>query len=188
MRRARRARDACRVRAGRAGGRRAPRPRRRSRRSEPARVKRLREPVMHLARAFRAALRRRAVQLPDLGLAIAPVPLANYSVDLDIPSGLGASFGEDVDTRRPGPPRHAGLDGARVARARRPDRARVVLLARAPGARDLARAAGVLGGATRVFTDRGSGWSSRSPRPDSPGRGSCAATSWTRWAARRCSS
>jgi len=32
------------------------------------------------------------------GLAIAPVPLANYSVDLDIPSGLGASFGEDVDT------------------------------------------------------------------------------------------
>jgi hypothetical protein len=32
------------------------------------------------------------------GVAVAPVPLSNYAVDIDIPSGLSASGGEDVDS------------------------------------------------------------------------------------------
>ena len=32
------------------------------------------------------------------GVDVAPVPLSNYAIDLDIPSGLGASFGEDLYT------------------------------------------------------------------------------------------
>ena len=32
------------------------------------------------------------------GVAMAPVPLSNYSVDIDIPAGLSASSGEDVDS------------------------------------------------------------------------------------------
>jgi hypothetical protein len=32
------------------------------------------------------------------GVAIAPVPLSNYAIDINIPSGLGASGGEDVDS------------------------------------------------------------------------------------------
>ena len=87
------------------------------------------------------------------GLAIAPVPLANYSVDLDIPSGLGASFGEDVDTVVQDllvTPVWTALVWL----------VHVVLIALewcyslellTPAT--LARAAGVLGGATRVFTD-----------------------------------
>jgi len=45
------------------------------------------------------------------GVAVAPVPLSNYSVDVDIPSGLSASFHEDIDSvvedlfiTRSGPP------------------------------------------------------------------------------------
>ena len=87
------------------------------------------------------------------GLAIAPVPLANYAVDLDIPSGLGASFSEDVDTVVQDllvTPVWTALVWL----------VHVVLIALewcyslellTPAT--LARAAGVLGGATRVFTD-----------------------------------
>jgi hypothetical protein len=32
------------------------------------------------------------------GVAVAPVPLSNYSLDIDIPSGLNASFHEDIDS------------------------------------------------------------------------------------------
>lgn len=32
------------------------------------------------------------------GVAIAPVPLSNYAVDTNIPSGLGASFHDDIDS------------------------------------------------------------------------------------------
>src|ERR1700690_425150 len=32
------------------------------------------------------------------GVDVAPVPLSNYAIDLDIPSGLGASFGDDLYT------------------------------------------------------------------------------------------
>lgn len=32
------------------------------------------------------------------GVDVAPVPLSNYSIDIDIPSGLDASFGEDLYT------------------------------------------------------------------------------------------
>jgi hypothetical protein len=32
------------------------------------------------------------------GVAIAPVPLSNYAIDINIPSGLGASGGDDVDS------------------------------------------------------------------------------------------
>jgi hypothetical protein len=32
------------------------------------------------------------------GVAVAPVPLSNYAIDINIPSGLGASGGEDVDS------------------------------------------------------------------------------------------
>jgi hypothetical protein len=32
------------------------------------------------------------------GVAVAPVPLSNYAVDVDIPSGLSASGGQDVDS------------------------------------------------------------------------------------------
>ena len=87
------------------------------------------------------------------GLAIAPVPLANYSVDLDIPSGLGASFGEDVDTVVQDllvTPVWTALVWL----------VHVVLIAlewcyslKLLTPATLARAGGVLGGATRVFTD-----------------------------------
>src|SRR5580700_7005120 len=32
------------------------------------------------------------------GVAVAPVPLSNYSLDIDIPSGLNASWHEDIDS------------------------------------------------------------------------------------------
>ncbi|MGH2850089.1 MAG: hypothetical protein ACRDLP_05675 [Solirubrobacteraceae bacterium] len=32
------------------------------------------------------------------GVAVAPVPLSNYAIDVDIPSGLGASFAQDGDS------------------------------------------------------------------------------------------
>jgi hypothetical protein len=32
------------------------------------------------------------------GVAVAPVPLSNYSVDVDVPAGLSASFHEDIDS------------------------------------------------------------------------------------------
>jgi len=32
------------------------------------------------------------------GVAVAPVPLSNYAVDVDIPAGLSASFHEDIDS------------------------------------------------------------------------------------------
>ena len=92
---------------------------------------------MHLARRSTAQLSAaEQTNCAVSGVAVAPVPLSNYAVDVNIPSGLGASFDRGPRRDRPGPARDAGLDGARVARARRPDRARVVLLARAAGARD----------------------------------------------------
>lgn len=32
------------------------------------------------------------------GVAVAPVPLSNYAIDIDIPAGLSASSGEDIDS------------------------------------------------------------------------------------------
>ena len=32
------------------------------------------------------------------GVAVAPVPLSNYAVDINIPSGLDASFHQDLDS------------------------------------------------------------------------------------------
>ena len=65
------------------------------------------------------------------GVAVAPVPLSNYAIDIEHPVGdrrerrRQTSLGD-----RPGPARDAAVDGARLARPRRARRARVVLLAR----------------------------------------------------------
>ena len=123
-------------------------------RVEPARRQRLREPVVHLARTVGAALGGERTNCAISGVAVAPVPLSNYAIDVDIPSGLDASVDRGPRQRRPGPARHAGVDGARVARSRRPDRARVVLLARPARARRRSRAPARRSvAARRVFTD-----------------------------------
>ena len=104
-------------------------------RCEPARVQRLREPVVHHTGAARrqlSATERRTARSRALRSRPSRSPTTPSTRH---PVGPRRELQPGRRHGRPGPARHAGLDGARLARPRRPGRARVVLLARAPRAR-----------------------------------------------------
>jgi hypothetical protein len=87
------------------------------------------------------------------GVAVAPVPLSNYAVDVGIPSGISASFSDDIDSIVQDllvtPVWTAVVWLAHVALIALEWCYSIDLLAPAT----LQRAAAVLGGARRVFTD-----------------------------------
>ena len=80
--------------------------------------KRLRQPVVHLACA-RGLVGDAQAQLPDLGLRRRAGAARQLRDRRPHPHGPRRRSAQDVDSRRPGPARHAGLDGARLARPRR---------------------------------------------------------------------